>query len=457
MITSERATFGSKFGAILATAGSAVGLGNIWRFPYMLGANGGAAFLLIYLICVVLLGLPVMISEFYIGKHTHRNAVGAFKEMAPGTKWSLIGYNGVIAAFLILGFYAVVSGWTIEYIIQAFSGTLHGKDAASFQADFEMFSSSTVRPIIWTIAFILLTHVIIISGVKDGIERASKVMMPALFLILIVLCIRSVTLPGAEKGLEFFFNPDFSKITSSVVLSAMGQTFFSLSIGMGCLITYASYFNKTTNIQNTALQVTALDTLVSVLAGVMIFPAVFCFGITPTAGPELVFITLPNVFEQLPLGWLWSAVFFVLLALAALTSTISLHEVATAYTHEEFKISRTKAAWLVSAGVMVLGIVSSLSFGVLKDFTIGGLTFFSLLDYVTAKIMLPLGGMFICIYVGYRVDRKILKAELTNEGTLPFYFFNTYAFFMKYIAPIAIAMIFLNELGLINKIVNFFQ
>jgi len=457
MITSERATFGSKFGAILATAGSAVGLGNIWRFPYMLGANGGAAFLLIYLICVVLLGLPVMISEFYIGKHTHRNAVGAFKEMAPGTKWSLIGYNGVIAAFLILGFYAVVSGWTIEYIIQAFSGTLHGKDAASFQADFEMFSSSTVRPIIWTIAFILLTHVIIISGVKDGIERASKVMMPALFFILIALCIRSVTLPGAEKGLEFFFNPDFSKITSSVVLSAMGQTFFSLSIGMGCLITYASYFNKTTNIQNTALQVTALDTLVSVLAGVMIFPAVFCFGITPTAGPELVFITLPNVFEQLPLGWLWSAVFFVLLALAALTSTISLHEVATAYTHEEFKISRTKAAWLVSAGVMVLGIVSSLSFGVLKDFTIGGLTFFSLLDYVTAKIMLPLGGMFICIYVGYRVDRKILKAELTNEGTLPFYFFNTYAFFMKYIAPIAIAMIFLNELGLINKIVNFFQ
>ncbi|MDD4590299.1 MAG: sodium-dependent transporter [Parabacteroides sp.] len=457
MITSERATFGSKFGAILATAGSAVGLGNIWRFPYMLGANGGAAFLLIYLICVVLLGLPVMISEFYIGKHTHRNAVGAFKEMAPGTKWSLIGYNGVIAAFLILGFYAVVSGWTIEYIIQAFSGTLHGKDAASFQADFEMFSSSTVRPIIWTIAFILLTHVIIISGVKDGIERASKVMMPALFLILIVLCIRSVTLPGAEKGLEFFFNPDFSKITSSVVLSAMGQTFFSLSIGMGCLITYASYFNKTTNIQNTALQVTALDTLVSVLAGVMIFPAVFCFGITPTAGPELVFITLPNVFEQLPLGWLWSVVFFILLALAALTSTISLHEVATAYTHEEFKISRTKAAWLVSAGVMVLGIVSSLSFGVLKDFTIGGLTFFSLLDYVTAKIMLPLGGMFICIYVGYRVDRKILKAELTNEGTLPFYFFNTYAFFMKYIAPIAIAMIFLNELGLINKIVNFFQ
>lgn len=457
MITSERATFGSKFGAILATAGSAVGLGNIWRFPYMLGANGGAAFLLIYLICVVLLGLPVMISEFYIGKHTHRNAVGAFKEMAPGTKWSLIGYNGVIAAFLILGFYAVVSGWTIEYIIQAFSGTLHGKDAASFQADFEMFSSSTVRPIIWTIAFILLTHVIIISGVKDGIERASKVMMPALFLILIVLCIRSVTLPGAEKGLEFFFNPDFSKITSSVVLSAMGQTFFSLSIGMGCLITYASYFNKTTNIQNTALQVTALDTLVSVLAGVMIFPAVFCFGITPTAGPELVFITLPNVFEQLPLGWLWSVVFFILLALAALTSTISLHEVATAYTHEEFKISRTKAAWLVSAGVMVLGIVSSLSFGVLKDFTIGGLTFFSLLDYVTAKIMLPLGGMFICIYVGYRVDRKILKAELTNEGTLPFYFFNTYVFFMKYIAPIAIAMIFLNELGLINKIVNFFQ
>ena len=225
---------------------------------------------------------------------------------------------------------------------------------------------------------------------------------------------------------------------------------------MGCLITYSSYFKKDTKLQTTALQVTVLDTLVAILAGVMIFPAVFSFGIAPTAGPELVFITLPNVFEQLPFGWIWSTVFFVLLALAALTSTISLHEVATAYVHEEYHISRKKAAWFVSGGVLTLGILSSLSFSVLKEFTIGGLIFFDALDYLTAKIMLPLGGMLICIFVGTRVDRKILKAELTNEGTVPFHFFNTYAFFMKYIAPVAIGLIFLNELGLINRIIKLF-
>lgn len=456
MTNNNRVTFGSKLGVILATVGCAVGLGNIWRFPYMAGSNGGAAFLLIYIVCILLLGLPVMITEFFIGRHSRSNAAGAFKVMAPGTKWSFIGYNGVLAAFLILGFYSVVAGWTLEYIVQAFSGTLAGKTAAAFKLDFENFSTGIVRPIGWTVAFIALTHFIIISGVKKGIERASKVMMPLLFLILVALCIRSVTLPNAEKGLFFLFRPDFSKITSSVVLSAMGQAFFSLSIGMGCLITYSSYFKKDTNLQNTALQVTILDTLVAILAGVMIFPAVFSFGIAPTAGPELVFITLPNVFEQLPFGGLWSAIFFILLALAALTSTISLHEVSTAYVHEEYHISRKKAAWFVSGGVLILGILSSLSFGILKDFTIFGMIFFDALDYFTAKIMLPLGGMLICIFAGRRVDRKILKAELTNEGTLPFHFFNTYVFFMKYIAPVAIGIIFLNELGLINRIVRLF-
>lgn len=455
-MSNQRVTFGSKLGVILATVGCAVGLGNIWRFPYMLGSNGGAAFLLVYLLCILLLGLPVMITEFFIGRHSHRNAAGAFKVMAPGTKWSIIGYNGVLAAFLILGFYSVVSGWTLEYIMQAFSGSLIGKSAADFKAEFTNFSSDALRPIIWTFVFIAMTHIIIVSGVKKGIERASKVMMPLLFLILIALCIRSVTLPNAGEGLTFLFKPDFSKITSSVVLSAMGQAFFSLSIGMGCLITYASYFKQDTNLQTTALQVTILDTLVAVLAGVMIFPAVFSFGIAPTAGPELVFITLPNVFEQLPMGWLWSAVFFILLALAALTSTISLHEVATAYVHEEYNVSRKRAAWFVSAGVLVFGVISSLSFGLLKEYTIGGMIFFDALDYLTAKIMLPLGGMLICIFVGTRIDRKILKAELTNEGTIPFLFFNTYAFFMKYIAPVAIGLIFLNESGLIHRIIELF-
>lgn len=450
MTHTKRATFGSKIGVILATVGCAVGLGNIWRFPYMLGENGGAAFLLVYISCILFLGIPVMITEFFIGRYSRKNAAGAFKVMAPGTKWSVIGYNGVTAAFLILGYYAVVSGWTLEYIVQAFSGSLEGKNATDFADEFTAFSTGVFRPILWTVVFIALTHIIIISGVKEGIERASKVMMPVLFLILIALCVRSITLPGASEGLTFLFNPDFSKIDSSVVLSAMGQAFFSLSIGMGCLITYASYFGKQTNLQTTALQVTILDTLVAVLAGVMIFPAVFSFGIEPTTGPELVFITLPNVFEQLPFGNIWSFVFFVLLALAALTSTISLHEVSTAYVHEEYHISRKKAAVIVSIGVTILGILSSLSMGLLKSYTLFGLNFFNLLDFVTAKIMLPLGGMMICIFTAKRVDKLLLKEEVTNHGTIRFYFFNTYAFFVKYIAPIAIGLIFLNELGLLN-------
>lgn len=450
MTEQNRATFGSKLGVIMATVGCAVGLGNIWRFPYMIGQNGGAAFLAIYIICIILLGLPVMLSEFFIGRYTRKNAAGAFKVLAPGTKWSLIGYNGVLASFLILGFYSVVAGWTLEYIIQAVTGSLSDKAPEAFAQDFKLFSTEIFRPILWTVTFIGLTHFIVVSGVKEGIERTSKVMMPILFLILLALCIRSVTLPNASEGLYFLFKPDFSKITSAVVLSAMGQAFFSLSIGMGCLITYSSYFSKDTKMQITALQVTILDTLVAVMAGIMIFPAVFSFGIAPTAGPELVFITLPNVFQQLPMGAIWSLVFFLLLALAALTSTISLHEVATAYVHEEYQITRTKAAWFVSGGVMVLGILSSLSIGIWKEYTLFGLTFFDLLDYLTAKIMLPFGGMLICIYLGNRVDRKILKEELTNKGTVPFYFFNTYAFFMKYIAPIAIGMIFLNELGIIQ-------
>lgn len=456
MADNNRVTFGSKIGVILATVGCAVGLGNIWRFPYMVGANGGAAFLMIYIVCILLLGLPVMLTEFFIGRYSRKNAAGAFKVMAPGTHWSIIGYNGVLAAFLILGFYSVVSGWTLEYVYQAFTGSLQGKTAADFTVGFEAFSSSIVRPIMWTIIFIAITHFIIISGVEKGIERASKIMMPVLFFILVALCIRAVTLDGAGEGLAFLFKPDFDKITSSVVLSAMGQAFFSLSIGMGCLITYSSYFDKDTKLQTTALQVTILDTMVAVLAGIMIFPAVFSFGIAPTAGPELVFITLPNVFGQLPFGNAWSLVFFILLALAALTSTISLHEVATAYVHEEYHISRKKAAWFVSAGVLILGILSSLSFGVLKEATIFGLTFFDALDYLTAKIMLPLGGMLICIFAGTRVNKKILKSELTNKHSIPFYFFNTYAFFIQYIAPAAIGLIFLNELGLIKKITSLF-
>jgi NSS family neurotransmitter:Na+ symporter len=446
----KRVTFGSRLGVIFVTVGSAVGLGNIWRFPYLLGSNGGAAFLLVYLLCALLLGLPVMIAEFYIGRHSKRNAAGSFNVIIPKTKWSVIGYNGILAAFLILGFYFVIAGWTLEYVFQSVTGSLGEKSAATFEVEFLNFSSGIFRPVLWTLLFIGINHYIIITGVKKGIERSSKFLMPMLFIILIALCIRSLTLPGAMEGIDFLFKPDFSKLNSSVLLSAMGQAFFSLSVGMGCMITYSSYFSDRTNLQRTALEVTLIDTLVAVLAGVVIFPAVFNFGIKPTAGVELVFITLPNVFEKLPLGSLWSCVFFVLLAVAALTSTMSLHEVVTAYLHEERKITRKRAAFYASLGVTVLAVLSSLSFGVMKSFTVFGLAFFDLLDYVTAKLMLPLGGMLICIFVGWRIDKHILKAELTNKGTVPFYFFSFYRFLLKYIVPVAIGFIFLNELGFMS-------
>ena len=425
----NRVTFGSKLGVILATVGCAVGLGSIWRFPYMLGTNGGAAFLLIYILFMIFLGIPIMVTEFFIGRYSRSNTVGSFKKMAPGTKWCWIGYNGILAAFLILGFYAVVSGWTLEYVWQTVNGSLYSTPGVDFTAGFDNFSSNALRPIFWTAVFIGLTHFVIASGVEKGIERASKIMMPLLFLI---------------------------KLTSSVVLSAVGQAFFSLSLGMGCLITYSSYFGKDTNMLATAWQVTIINTFVAVLAGIMIFPAVFSFGIAPSAGAQLVFITLPNVFEQLPFSSLWSLIFYILLAMAALTSTISLHEVVTAYIHEEFRITRKRAAWLVSIGVFILGILSSLSFGLLKEFTIGGLIFFDALDYLTAKIMLPLGGMLTCIFVGTRVDKKILKAELTNEGTIKFRLFSIYVFFMKYVSPIAIGIVFLNELGLLDQLKKLF-
>lgn len=453
-MANNRATFGSKIGVLLATVGCAVGLGSVWRFPYMVGSNGGGAFLLVFIVCTILLGLPIMMTEFFIGRRSRSNVAGAFKRLAPGTKWTVIGYNGVWAAFLILGFYSVVSGWTLEYIWQALNGSLSGKTATEFAQSFKDFSSDPIRPIVWTLLFVALTHGVIVFGVQKGIERASKVMMPALFLILLVLCVRSVTLEGAKEGLIYLFKPDFSKITSSVILSAMGQTFFGLSIGMGCLITYSSYFSDDTNLQSTAIEVTVINTFVALLAGVMIFPAVFSFHIEPTAGAELVFITLPNVFNQLPLGGVWSLIFFILLALAALTSTISLHEVVTAYVHEEYKMSRKNAAYITSVGVSFIAIFCSLSLGVLKEYTIGGLNIFDALDYLTAKIMLPLGGMLICIFAGTRVDKKIIKEELTNKGTAAFYFFYTYVFVMKYICPIAIGLIFLNELGLMKWLIK---
>lgn len=455
MTKKERGNFGSKLGVILASAGSAVGLGNIWRFPYETGNHGGAAFILIYLGCILLLGLPIMIAEFLIGRHSQANTARAYQILAPGTQWRWVGRMGVLAGFLILGYYSVVAGWTLEYIFEAVSNSFAGKTPAEFISSFQSFSSNPWRPALWLTLFLLATHFIIVKGVEKGIEKSSKIMMPTLFIIILILVGCSVTLPGAGKGIEFLLKPDFSKVDGNVFLGAMGQAFFSLSLGMGCLCTYASYFSKNTNLTRTAFSVGIIDTFVAVLAGFIIFPAAFSVGIQPDAGPSLIFITLPNVFQHafsgIPiLAYIFSVMFYVLLALAALTSTISLHEVVTAYLHEEFNFTRGKAARLVTTGCILLGILCSLSLGVTKEFTIFGLGMFDLFDFVTAKLMLPLGGLLISIFTGWYLDKKLVWSEITNNGTLKVPTYKLIIFILKYVAPIAISVIFINELGLLK-------
>ncbi|WP_300722749.1 sodium-dependent transporter [uncultured Alistipes sp.] len=441
-----RATLGGKLSAVLVAAGSSVGLGNIWRFPYVAGDNGGGAFLVIYILCVLLLGLPLMLAEFTVGRASHRNAVGAFRALDP--KWGLLGYIGVLSAFLILGFYLVVSGWTAEYMVHSLTGDLaHYSTAAEYEQIFTNFITNPWRPLLYTVIFALATHFIIALGVQKGIERSAKVLMPLLFVVLILLSIHSLLMPGSGEGLRFFFQPDFSKVTPSTLLVAMGQAFFSLSIGIGTMITYASYFKPETNLRHTALNVTILDTLVAVLAGVVIFPAVFSVGIEPSSGPSLVFITLPSIFNGMPLSMVWSTIFFLLLVVAALTSTISLHEVITVYLHEEWHMSRRAAAWATTLSTIVLGAAASLSMGVWSGWSICGMNLFDSLDFVTANIMLPVGALLTCLFVGWRLDREVLHAQMTNNGTLPFRIYRVFILLLRYFCPAVLLLVFLDNLG----------
>lgn len=450
IIPGKRDNFGTKLGVLAAAAGSAIGLGNIWRFPYEAGENGGGAFLFVYLAFILAIGVPVMLSEFILGRRAQRNPVGTFKKLAPGKPWYFIGIMGVAAAFIIFAFYGVVAGWTLEYIVQAVKNGFAGKSSTEITDMFNNFTQNPFKPIIYQVIFLSMTAWIIIAGVKNGIEKYAKILMPVLLIIIVILCIRAVTLPGASKGLSFLFKPDFSQINGDTILNALGQAFFSLSLGMGTMITYGSYINKKNNLANTAIQVSFIDTMIAILAGIAIFPAVFAFGIEPDAGEGLIFITLPNIFLKMTGGYFFSILFFVLIAVAALTSTISVLEVLVAYFSEELKISRKKATIYSSIGILILGILCSLSRGVLEDFTILGLNFFDLLEYIAANLLLPLGGLLIVIFVGWQLKRKDLFAEFSNEGALRAKFFPIYLFIVKFIAPIAIAIVFLNVIGIIN-------
>lgn len=438
---SNRDNFSSKFGILAAAAGSAVGLGNVWKFPYVTGQNGGGAFLLIYLACIFFLGVTVMLSEFTIGRRAQRNVFGSFKSLAPGTPWYLIGIMGVVAAFVILSFYSAVAGWTLEYIVRSVNGSFQSSETLS--SAFSNFITHPFRPIVWQLIFMLLTALIVAGGIKNGIEKYNKILMPLLVVFLLILCVRAVTLPNSFEGIKFLFYPDFSKITAKTLLFAMGQAFFSLSLGMGTLITYSSYFGKSENLGATAINVSIADTLVAILAGVVIFPAVFAFSIEPSSGPSLVFITLPEIFKQMPFGSLFGLIFFSLLAVAALTSTVSVLEVVVAYFSEEFKISRKKAIIISSVSISLLGILASLSFGPLKSILIFKKSIFDLLDFTASNVLLPLGGVFIVIFVGWYMTKKDVHDEISNNKSLKVRFFPYYLFIVRFIAPLAIAAIFI--------------
>ena len=448
-----RANFSGKLGVILATAGSAVGLGNVWRFPYMAGENGGAVFIIIYVACVLLLGIPCMISEFIIGRHGQANTARAFRKIAGRSPWSIIGYMGVLTGFLITGYYAVVAGWCLQYIWASLIGHMQG-DPEYFKAYFTEFSSDPVKPIFWTIIILGVTYLIIEHGVRDGIERASKLLMPTLFLLLLIIVGASCMLPGADKGIAFLFKPDFTAINSDVFLAALGQSFYSLSIAMGCICTYASYFSRHTNLTNSAVQIGVIDSIVAILAGLMIFPAAFSVGVNPDSGPSLIFITLPNVFQQAfatrpVVGYVISLLFFLLLSLAALTSLISLHEVSTAFFHEELMITRKRAAVIVTVSTCIIGAFCSLSLGATDGLEFFGRSLFDWFDFVTGQIFLPIVGFLTCIFIGWFVPHKLVHDEFTNWETLRGRFFHLYLFLVKYVCPICILFIFLHQFGLI--------
>ena len=453
----ERENFGSKIGAILAAAGSAVGLGNIWRFPIETGRNGGAAFILVYICCIVLLGMPIMMSEFMIGRHTQSNTARAYQKLAPGTPWKWVGRLGVFTGFFILSYYAVVAGWTVEYACLAIFNCFRGMTTrAEFEKVFNDFASDPVMPAVWLIFFVLLTHFVIVRGVARGIERWSKILMPMLFILIGVLVACSVSMPGAASGVEFLLRPDFSKVNSSTVLNAMGQAFYSLSLGMGCLCTYASYFDRKTNLAKTTLQVVIIDTMIALMAGFIIFPAAASanYGLTPQdIGPSLIFITLPNVFQQafgsLPvLSYVFSVMFYLLLIVAALTSTISMHEVVTSYMSEEFNLPRKRSALVETTLSIVLGIFCALSFGVMSDVKLFGMTIFELFDWTASNICLPVGGMFIALFAGWYLDRQLFRDELTNRGSVRAPYFRALIFVLRYITPFLILAVILGNFGL---------
>ncbi len=449
---SQKTTFGSKIGLIATTVGSAVGLGNVWRFPAETQANGGAIFLLIYIACVFILGIPVMTAEFSLGRGGSSDATGVFRKVTPNKKgWWLVGALAILSSYLILSFYMVVSGWTLEYLIQSISGNLYATDSEIVAGNKEQLFNNrmteyirgTYRPLIMTYIMLAANAFVLLKGVQKGIEKISNIMMPVLFILLLMFCVVSLSLPNASEGISFFLKPDFSAVSAKTIVNALGQAFFSLSLAMGILVTYASYYPPKTKLTRTAVTVSVLDLGVAILMGLIIFPAVMTFGLTDhdLAGSALVFITLPKIFSQMSGTLFWSALFFLLLSVAAFTSTISLAEVSVAFMEQRFGFTRTRSVITVVAPLFILSSVCSLSVGPWSEFTIYGMTIFDFLDTVATNIMLPVGGILLCVYMGWIAPRSFFRKEMTNNGKLKSHTFAIIAFIIKWIAPLLIALV----------------
>lgn len=449
--TKKRQGFASSIGLVLATAGSAIGAGNIWRFSYVTGKHGGGAFLLFYIAIVFLIGTPLMISELAIGRRGGKDAMSSFKELSPGKKWYLSGALGIITSFIILGYYIVVSGWSFKYFVAFLTNSFAGQSSKEIESYFGSFVTKPFEPILYTFVILALTYYIVSKGVNKGIEKASNFMMPVLLTILVLLGIRSLTLENASLGLEFLFKPDFKSFFSDrdSILTAVGHSFYSLSIGMGIMITYGSYVNKSENLFSSVAKISVLDTLVAILSGVVIFPAVFSFGLEPSQGPGLVFASLPNIFQSMWGGQVFGSMFFLLFTFAALTSTISLLETSVSFLVDNRKMNRKKASLIASIGIAVIAIFSSLSMGLLSNVTFLGKNLFDFLDYITSNFFLLFVALVEVIYLGWFYPKKDLMDEVTNKGKCGKNLKQAYYFLLKYILPLVIIVIFLYNNGIL--------
>ena len=445
----SRDSFGSRFGALVAMAGSAVGLGNLWRFPYLVGENGGAAFIIVYIFFVFLICLPIFISEFVVGRRSQKNAYAAFRDLSGGSAWRWVGLFTVVVPLIVLSYYCVIGGWSIDYFLKALTFSFTGSESQSaMNTMFNDLVTSVWTPLICHTGFLLATVLIVMVGIKDGIEKFSKIMMPVLFFIVISIAIYSVTLPGAKAGLDYLFNPDFSKIDAKACAAALGQAFFSLSLGFGTIMTYASYVDKKENALFQSTATAASDLTFALIAGIAIMPAVFAFGINPQSGPGLVFETLPYVFGQMPAGGFVAILFFLALLVAALTSSISMLEVAVAFLVEEKGMSRIAACMLLFVVCLVIGALCSLSFGPLSDFKIAGRTIFDFFDHLSSNILMTLGSLLTVLFVGWRLKKTDVYDEFTNGGTLSrnAKLFGVLWFLIRYVCPLAIIAIFISGL-----------